>query len=102
MSWFSSLNFTQIWPSVPDQSELRIQLQPISTHGSDQSQIMVQFITSKNASSQITTSKNASYFDIKGGLLTPFQPHPIRKNLPAPPSHSPLIHHISQNSPQPL
>jgi hypothetical protein len=60
---------------------------------------MVQFITSKNASSEITTSKNASYFDIKGGLLTPFQHHWTRKkNLPATtisltthPSHSPEL-----------
>jgi hypothetical protein len=44
---------------------------------------MVQFITSKNASSEITTSKNASYFNMNGGLLTPFQPQPTRKNLPA-------------------
>jgi hypothetical protein len=70
----------------------------VQASSSDQSRIMVQFITSKNASSQITTSKNASYFDIKGGLLTPFQPHPIRKNLPATtisltthPSHSPEL-----------
>jgi hypothetical protein len=69
---------------------------------SDQSRIMVQFITSKNASYQITTSKNASYFDMKRGLLTPFQPHPTRKTCWQPPSHSPLIHHILQNSPQPL
>jgi hypothetical protein len=34
-SRLSSLKFTQNWPSVPDQSELRIQLQPISMHGSD-------------------------------------------------------------------
>jgi hypothetical protein len=42
---------------------------------------MVQFTTSKNAASEVTTSKNASYFNIKGGLLTPFQPHPLRQIL---------------------
>ena len=34
-SRFSSLNFTQIRPLVPDQSELRIPLQPIRMHGQD-------------------------------------------------------------------
>ncbi|PLW16362.1 hypothetical protein PCANC_20915 [Puccinia coronata f. sp. avenae] len=52
------------------------------TSSSNQSQITVQFTTSKNASSEITTSKNASYFNMKGGLLTPFQHHLTRKNLP--------------------
>jgi hypothetical protein len=32
---------------------------------------------------QFTTSKNATYFNIKGGLVAPFHPHPLMKNLPA-------------------
>jgi hypothetical protein len=59
---------------------------------------MIQILTSKNPSKDFHTSKNNSLFDIKGGLLTPFQPHPTRKNLPATtisltthPSHSPEL-----------
>ena len=53
----------------------------VQTSSSDQSQVIVQFTTSKNASSEITTSKNASYFTIKRGLLTPFHSHPRRQIL---------------------
>jgi hypothetical protein len=54
-----------------------------SGFSSDQSGCIVQTSSSNQSRSmvQFTTSKNASYFNIKGGLLTPFHPHPLRQIL---------------------
>ena len=86
-SCFSSLDFTQIWPSVPDQSQDMAQFGKIkknSASSPNQSQITVQLTGQLVVQiPHFGLTKISPDFTIKGGLLTPFQHHPTRENLPS-------------------
>jgi hypothetical protein len=58
---------------------------------------MVQILTSKNASKDFHTSKNASLFNIKGGPLPPHQ-RIIQLQIPTSSSTQPSSTHIHNHS----